>query len=46
MTVLGPLEEKAAMTGAGFVWIFPLGGVIRPCGFLLKNATDKKTNKK
>lgn len=30
----GPLDEKAAITGAGLTPITALGGVIRPCGLL------------
>ena len=35
MTMLGPLEEKAAMDGAGFICNLVLGGSIYPSGFLL-----------
>jgi len=37
VTVLGPLEEKAAMTGAGFVRNLVSGGSIYPSGFLHDN---------
>lgn len=36
VTVFGPLEEKAAMNGAGFVPTTALGAVMNPTGSLLK----------
>lgn len=35
VTMLGPLEEKDAMNGAGFVPSFAFGAVINPTGLLL-----------
>ena len=35
MILLGPLEENAAILGAGFVFNFVTGGLIYPSGFLL-----------
>jgi hypothetical protein len=37
--LLGPLEEKAAMLGAGFMFNFVTGGWIYPSGFLLYEGT-------
>lgn len=36
VTLFGPLEEKAAMNGAGFVSTTALGAVMKPSGSLLK----------
>lgn len=34
--IFGPLEEKEAIYGAGFVFSCDIGAVIKACGSLLK----------